>query len=139
LLGPGLTTALSKVPGLDDLTKGTAVIIYVIPGIDGEVAWSVYPQFAFESAEFTGKVGLEASYEPNLGFGEAKVYIGGEPSVTLQIPGDLFKELRFRVYAGFESRIWIFNLGPVEFVFLEYKYPSLAALRTAQRLGDGPV
>jgi hypothetical protein len=134
LLGPGLSTALSKVPGLEKLTRNTSVIIWVIPGVEGEATWSVKPSWAFKEVEATGKIGLEASYEPNVGFGKARVFIGGEPSLTLQYPGDLFKELRFKAYAGFESQIWVFNLGPVEFVFVDYSWPSRVGLNGLQGL-----
>jgi hypothetical protein len=140
LLGPGLSTALSRVPGLDALTRNTSVIIYAIPGIEGEATWSVNPSWAFTQVEAAGKIGLEASYEPNVGCGKARVYLGGEPSLTLQYPGDLFKELRFKAYAGFESQIWVFNLGPVEFVFVDYSWPSRAVLqggRQAEPLEGG--
>ena len=139
LLGPGLSAALSKVPKLDQMTKNTSVMIWALPAIEGDVTWTFNPRIAFESMEWAGKFGLEASYEPNLGFGKARVYLGGEPSLTIQVPGDLLKELRFRVYAGFEAEIWIFNLGPVESVFLDYRYPSLKSMKGARPLGVGDV
>lgn len=126
LLGPGLSSTVGRIPGLSDLTKTVSVIIYVIPGIDGEIVFALQPKFEFKSAELTGKVGLEASYEPNLGICDMRLYVGGEPSVTLQIPGPLFKEFHFRAYAGAEFKAWIITLGPAEYVFADLSIPEHA-------------
>lgn len=125
LLGPGLSSMVGGIPGLGDWTKTVSVVIYVIPGIDGEVTFALDPVFAFETLEMTGKVGLEAAYEPKLSEDlKLRVYIGGEPSVTLQVPGDLFKQVRFKAYAGAEFEAWFFTIGPVEYVFVDVTYPS---------------
>ena len=128
LLGPGLSSAVGGIPGLGDLTKTVSVIIYVIPGIDGEITFALQPVFAFETLEMTGKVGLEAAYEPKLSDDlKLRVYIGGEPSVTLQVPGDLLKNVRFKAYAGAEFQAWLFKIGPFEYVFVDVAYPSSLA------------
>ncbi len=137
IIGPGLSTALSSVPLLDRLTRNTSVIIWAIPGIEGDLTFAVDPQFEFDSLELAGKIGLEASYEPNLSYGKARLYLGGEPSVTLQVPGDLFKELRFRVYAGFEAEVWLLKFGPVETVFLDYCYQPGGQSPQAFKVGSG--
>jgi len=124
LLGPGLSGGVSAIPGLGDVVKSISVIIYVIPSVEGEMVFALQPVFAFDSLEMTGKVGLEASYEPNLGFAEMRLYVGGEPSVTLQAPGDLFKNVRFRAYAGAEFTAWILSFHPPEYVFVDVSYPD---------------
>ena len=53
-----------------------------------------------------------------------RLYVGGEPSVTFGIPGDLLKKVRFRAYAGAEFQAWLLKLGPVEYVFVDVSYPS---------------
>jgi hypothetical protein len=123
LLGPGLSTTLSAIPGLSDALKAVTIIIYVIPGIEGEVVCTLIPEFAFSRAELTGKVGLEAAYEPDFGFAKGRIYVGGEPSATLQIPPPLLKQLRFRAYAGAEFEAWIISVG-VEYVFVDVSHPA---------------
>jgi hypothetical protein len=128
LLGPGLSSAVGGIPGLGDWTKTVSVMIYVIPGIDGEITFALQPVFAFETLEMTGKVGLQAAYEPKLSEDlKLRVYIGGEPSVTLQVPGDLLKSVRFKAYAGAEFEAWFFKIGPFEYVFVDVSYPSSLA------------
>ena len=124
LLGPGLSTGLGQIPGLSEALKPVTVLIYAIPGIEGEVIYALQPQFAFKSAELTGKIGLEASYEPNLGAAKMRLYVGGEPSATFQLPEPLLKQLRFRAYAGAEFEAWIFKLGPYEYVFVDKSVPE---------------
>ncbi len=63
---PGLGTAAAWVPGLSDITKGISVIIYAIPGIDGEITFATHPEFRFDTLELAGKVGLDAAYEPRM-------------------------------------------------------------------------
>ena len=135
LLGPGLSSGVSSIPGLGELTKTISVTIYVIPGVDGEITFALQPAFAFNALEMTGKVGLEAAYEPKLSDSiKMRLYVGGEPSVTLGVPGDLFKNLKFRAYAGAAFEAWVFKLGPVEYVFVDVAYPASGA--NSFRLSD---
>ncbi len=132
LLGPGLSSMVGGIPGLGSWTKTVSIIIYVIPGIDGEVTFALDPVFAFETLEMTGKVGLEAAYEPKLSEKvKLRVYVGCEGSVTLQVPGDLFKQVRFKAYAGAEFEAWFFTIGPVEYVFVDVTYPPSGAPASA--------
>lgn len=126
LMGPGLSSSVGAIPGLGDATKLVSVIIYAIPGIDGEITFALDPQFAFDELELTGKIGMEAAYEPDLGVAEMRLYIGGEPSVTFGYPGELFRQVRFKVYAGAEFKAWVFRLGPFEYVFVDVSVPSQA-------------
>ncbi len=138
LLGPGLSTGLGKIPGLADTLKPVSVLINLSPSIDGNVFCTVQPEFAFKSAELSGKVGLEASYEPNLGAVKMRLYVGGEPSVAFQLPPPLLKKIRFRAYAGAEFETWVFKLGPIEYAFVDVSSP---AQQSAEHLlfsvGDG--
>ena len=125
LVGPGLSTAVSSIPGLGELTKTVSVILYVIPSVEGEITATTQPAFAFKEVQLIGKVGLEAAYEPEISKNiNMRVYVGGEPSVTFGVPGDLFRNLRFRAYAGAEFTAWVFKLGPVEYVFVDVTYPA---------------
>ena len=125
LLGPGLSSAVGRVPGLRDVVKTVSLIIWVIPGVEGDLTVAFHPKLAFDSLEMTGKVGLEAAYEPELGGSfKLRAYIGGEPSVTLQVPGDLFKNVRFKAYAGAKFEAWFLTFGPVEYVFVDVTYPA---------------
>ena len=137
-LVPGLGTGASWVPGLSGITKGISVIIYAIPDVEGEITFAMQPAFKFDALELTGKVGLEAAYEPKLSDDfELRVYVGGEPSVTFGIPGDLFKKVRFKAYAGAEFKAWLFKFGPVEYVFVDVSYPAGGNFPLAMRAADG--
>jgi hypothetical protein len=138
LLGPGLSSAIGGVPGLGDLAKTVSVIIYVIPDVEGDVTFALNPTIAFDTLEMTGKIGLDVTYEPKLTEKvRMRLYVGGEPSVTFGIPGDLFKNVRFRAYAGAEFQVWILTIGPVEHVFVDVSYPSAMSFPLAMRAADG--
>lgn len=137
---PGLSTAAGWVPGVGDVLKGVSVIIYVIPGVNGEITFATQPDIHFDTLELTGKVGLEAAYEPKISDDfELRVYIGGEPSVTFGIPGDLFKNVKFRAYAGAEFKAWLLKLGPVEYVFVDVSYPAAKSLALGVPSADGTI
>jgi hypothetical protein len=121
---PGLSTAVSYIPGLSDLAKTISIIIYVEPEVGGEITFDLDPQFAFKSLELSGDIGLEAAYEPDLGICEMRLYVGGKPGVTFQVPGDLIKELRFKAYAGAEFSAWLITIGPIEYVFVNITIPA---------------
>jgi hypothetical protein len=125
LLGPGLSTAMAKIPGAKKLLDTVTIVVYVIPGINGEIVFALDPRFEFSRAELTGKVGIEAAYEPDLGKVKLRIYVGGEPGATFQIPPPLLKQLRFRAYAGVEAQAWVFKVD-TEFVFVDVTYPKTA-------------
>jgi hypothetical protein len=142
LLGPGLSTTLGQIPGVDKVLNTVTIIIYARPGFEGQAIVLVKPRFSFKEGEFTGKLGLEAAYEPDLGVAEARFYVGGEPSVTFhydQTSGVRFKELRFRAYAGAEAHVWVFDVGPVEYVFVNEVIASGSGPSAALALGAPKV
>ncbi len=137
LFGPGLSTFLGKFPMVSDVVKTVTVLIYVTPGIAGEVIYELQPQFAFKSAELTGKIGVEASYEPDLEVAKMRLYLGGEPSATFQLPPPLLKQMRFKAYAGVEFEIWLLKLGPYENVFVDKAIPEGESVATVLLSADG--
>ncbi len=128
LLGPGLSSVVGRIPGLGNLVKAISIIIYVEPELGGQIVFALEPEFEFDRMEIKGDVGVEAAYEPSLGKIKMRLYIGGRPGVTFQVPGDLIKELRFRAYAGAEFRWWIITLGPYEYVFVSVTIPAKSGL-----------
>jgi len=134
LLGPGLSTSVSKIPGLGDLLKTISIIIYVAPELNGEIVFALDPKFAFKRLEVAGDVALEAAYEPDLGICKMRLYVGGKPGVTFQYPGVLIKELRFKAYAGAEFRWWIITLGPFEYVFVNVTIPGKSGMEAATQM-----
>ncbi len=141
LLGPGLSSLASDVPVVGGLVKSVSIQFYAKPEIGGDV-YLHFPSFQFDSADFGGSIAITAEYEPDLGkLGKFKVYVGGTPSVLLQLPsqppGGFLKEAEFEAYAGVEWEIWVFTF-PVtfsgEYVFLEIKYPSDGARSLARQL-----
>jgi len=137
-LVPGLGAVASHVPSLNEMTKNISIIIWAMPSFDGKMTFATHPDFHFDTLEFTGKVGLEAAYEPKMSDDfELRVYVGGEPSATFEIPGDLFKNVKFRAYAGAEFKAWLYTLGPVEYVFVDVSYPAAKSLALGMRSADG--
>lgn len=139
LLGPGVTTSLSKIPGLGKALNVISIVIELEPGLSGSVMFAVSPEFAFDSAELTGKVGLNAAYKPDIKVAKVKLYVGGEPRLTFQIPGDLFQQIGFRAYAGVEASVWRLVIKK-EVVFVNYSYPTAARrlpLTGIEDLGNG--
>ena len=84
-------------------------------------------------------MGLEAAYEPKMSENlDLRVYVGGEPSVTFGIPGDLLKKIRFKAYAGARIPGVVFQpLDPVEYVFVDVSYPTAKSFKLAMRSADG--
>ncbi len=122
---PGLSTLISWFPPLEPVVKGTSVMIWAKPELSAEFKLGFYPTLQFKPAEFGGKLGIEAEYEPNLGgLAKLRLYAGGEPSFKLQTVDPFLKELRFRAYAGGEIECWVFKAGPVEYVFVDVTWPS---------------
>ena len=136
LCGPGLSDMASRIPGLNKLLKNVSIIIYAIPGVEGDLVYVLQPEFDFKSLEFTGKIGIEAAYEPDWKICKARIYVGGEPSLTAGFPGDFFKYLRFRAYAGAKLETWIIVVGPYEVVFVDVRIPSDARSADTWREGS---
>ncbi|MGI6300669.1 MAG: CARDB domain-containing protein [Verrucomicrobiota bacterium] len=124
---PGLSGVVAHIPILSELTKPLSVILWARVGAEADVDVQVQPTFGIQSLEGTGLVGLDAAYEPDLGVAKLKVYVGGEPSFTLQYPGELLKRLRFRAYAGASFDAWILSYGPEEYVFVDVSWPETGA------------
>lgn len=123
LFGPGSSTTLGKIPGLEAALRPISILIWLKLGLAGQAEWVLVPDVAFDSFEITGKLGLEASYEPDLKLAKLKLYAGGEPSATFGGPGDLFRQIGFKAYAGFEASTWVFEFSG-KYVFVDYTYPS---------------
>jgi hypothetical protein len=137
LLGPGLSSIASRVPGVGSLVKSVSIQLYATPEIGGDVYLN-FPSFQFDSADFGGSIAITAEYEPNLGkLGKFSVYLGGKPSVLLQLPaqppGGFLNRAEFEAYAGAEWEVWIFKYSG-EYVFLDLKYPSDSARSLARQL-----
>ena len=120
---PSVTTALNKIPKVGKILNTVSIVIELEPNFTGGSTFALYPEFDFESAELTGKMALNAAYKPEVSKYKLRIYIGGEPSITFQVPGDFFKEVGFKAYAGIEAIAWIFKYE-AEFTFVNFTYPS---------------
>ncbi|HPA21278.1 MAG TPA: CARDB domain-containing protein [Verrucomicrobiae bacterium] len=123
LLGPGLSTWLYQIPWLRPALDNVVVVLMIRPSLTGDAAFDLVPALAFGGAELTGKLPIEGMYEPNIMGQKVRFYVGGEPRLTFQIPGDLFKEVGFRLYAGTKVRAWHIDWTK-EFVFVDYSFAS---------------
>ena len=121
---PGLSGMISKIPGLKGFVDTLSAIIYLDLAANGAGVFALDPRFKFDHLEMGGDFGLEAAYEPKLPMCEMRLYVGGKPGFTFQIPGEFIKELRCRVYAGAEFKAWLITLGPFEYVFVNVRIPE---------------
>ena len=126
LLGPGLSSVLSKIPGLGKVVDLLSVIIYVEPEVGGAIVFGLSPAFAFKTATVDGDIAVEAVYEADIlkNICELTLCLGGKPGVTFQIPPPLLKELRFIAYAEASFKVWLIPPIRVEYVFVEVTYPE---------------
>ena len=122
LLGPGLTNALANIPGLSSALKPISIDLNLKPDLSGLAYFDLIPKVRFNRFELEGKLGLEADYEPSIWGMKTKLYVGGEPSVAFQIPGDLFRQVGFKAYAGIQVTFWSLQQS-FEYVFVDYNYP----------------
>ena len=136
IVGPGTTQELAKVPGLKEALKPISILFWLKPELSGEIAFGIVPKLDFESLGFTGKLALEASYEPNIVVAKVKFYGGGEPRVTFQIPGDFIAQVGFKAYAGLEATVLGVLVVDLECVFVDYTYPSAGSPPPPANLHD---
>lgn len=137
LLGPQLTQLVLDTPVVNEAFRSVTILVWLKPGLAGQVTLQVHPQMAFQGMEMTGKVALEAAYEPQLTNDvNARFYLGGEPSVRFALPGPFFRELRARAYAGMEVSVWVLGVD-YEYVFMDVRYPEAqGATEIAAMLGQ---
>lgn len=120
LITPGASTALSSIPFLESALRAFSIMFWVKPGLEGTAVIGVSPELSFKRVEMKGKTALEASYEPDIGWAKVKVYAGGEPSVTFQLPGQLIRQIDFKAYCGFEAKTLWFETPKFRYVFVQY-------------------
>lgn len=140
LLGPGISDIVSGIPVIGNAVSDVSIEIEATPQIGGNVTLG-FPDFQFQNAQFNGSLTIEAAYEPDLyGAGTLKAYVGGEPSLTFQVPsqppGGFLNKAEFKVYAGLEVDAWIFSYTG-EYVFLDLTYPSSGQDLIMQPLDSG--
>ena len=139
----GLLGSALRYFGLESVNKALSTVTFIIwlkPGLAGQSTFKAYPTFGFKDFTLSGKMGLEAAYEPKLGNIEAKLYVGGEPSVRFGLPGDFFQQARFKAYVGLSAKIFSFEMTPVEYVFVDVTYPAGASSFVSpslRALGEG--
>ena len=126
IVGPGLAEELLDTPLLGAAIKATSITLWAKPSLVGSTSLQAYPKFDFKGFELTGKAALEAAYEPEVAYvGKLKLYVGGEPKLTFGLPGEFFRELAFKAYAGVETEFWTFK-SKSEYIFVDYSYPASA-------------
>jgi hypothetical protein len=127
LVGPGLSSAAGRIPGLKDILSGVSAVLYLITDLNGEIILVLQPTLHCPSFQMTGKLGFEAAYEPRIGKVKLNLYIGGEGSATLGIPGELIRQLKLRFYTGAEVEVWVFKTIRVEYTFVDFTLPRAQA------------
>ena len=132
LLGPGLSSTLAQFPFLRPVLDNVVIVVMVKPSLTGEAEFAFLPKFKFNGFDLTGKAALEAFYEPKILGAKCRFYLGGEPSISLQYPGDLFKDVGFRAYCGIKGRAWGMDFAVPEYVFVDYSFASAPGRRLAQ-------
>ncbi len=143
LLGPQ-ASLVARLPGLTSVLKPMSIAAWATPNLTGRAYFDLVPRIGFNRLDFGGKLPVQAGYNPDVKIATVKVYVGGEPSIAFQVPGDLVKSAGFVLYAGFEAKAWSLVIGPLRYVFLDYGYsasPDAAARRLSatalQDIGTG--
>lgn len=124
VLGPAETRALTAHPALGAAFRSTSVILYGEPSMSGTLLLNAWPQLGFDSLDFTGSLGLKARYD--LGWVDrefVKAYAGGDLAAEFGLPGEFFRRLRARAFAGLTVNVWSLE-GKYEYVFLDATYPQ---------------
>ena len=117
LLGPVISEAVAEVPKLDAVVRATSGHLMGDTGLRGASDLVVESGVCFKTTEFTGKCGLEATYDLTVSDFNFSVYVGGEGSATFHYPPAEFEKLEFRAFAGLEAEIWVFYREPRVRVF----------------------
>ncbi|WP_294387203.1 CARDB domain-containing protein [Prosthecobacter sp.] len=123
LLGPVVHLVTDRVKWAKKKLKAVTVQIWFKPGLNGELEMEAYPDFGVTSFELTGTGAVEAEYESK----KFRIYVGGEPRIKFGIPGEFFKELRVKAYAGIEVSLWVFDFE-TEYVFIEFPNDSASSM-----------
>lgn len=140
LLGPGASTSLSLIPGLGKALDAVSIVLELKPSLAGSAEFDILPKFSFSQSELTGRLALNAAYRPDIKIVKVRLYAGGEPRIAFQVPGDLFREVGFRAYAGIEVSSLIYSFPTFEYVFVDYSYASAGRrlpLSGVHDLGNG--
>jgi uncharacterized protein (TIGR03437 family) len=136
---PGLTKLVTHIPGADRVVNVVSVEVRVIVGIDGKVMLAVTPQFGFKQWDMTGTVGLQARYWPadgdHLGI---RFTLTGTTGVTLQYPGDLFRQLKLTAEASAEfyaKLLWFSGEKAFRHIW-EWTYPDSGGTTAGEGSGS---
>lgn len=138
-LDPFNTALLTDSAELGKVFRTLALIVWCKPEFEGQLAWHASPQWNFKEFTFTGKVPVEAAYEPTLGKIKAKVYVGGDLSATFVLPGAFIRKWQGTVYVGVNAEYKVLT-KQVKYVFLDVRSPAVApapALNPAAVFGEG--
>ena len=103
--------------------RPTSVAVILKPDLSGLAHFELIPEVKLDRFELEGTLALEAGYDFTVRGTGVRVYVGGEPSVAFQIPGDLFKQMEFRAFAGCRANLWAFQIDQ-QHVFVVFTYAS---------------
>jgi len=120
---PGSTNGLSKFPGIERQLRKVSVIVWLLPSLEGAGTTLVSP-FSVQDATVSGKIGLEGSWEPSFTKSiRGRVYVGSDVGSTFGYPAPVFRDITFRIYAGYFFKAWTF-VRSGEVVLVNYTYPN---------------
>ncbi|MBX3739698.1 MAG: SUMF1/EgtB/PvdO family nonheme iron enzyme [Akkermansiaceae bacterium] len=137
LLAPGISNVLGRIPRLRESLDNVVIVVMLKPNVEGRLAMGLWPEFKLKSGELTGRLPLEAFYEPKVFNVKARFYVGGEPRITFKIPGDFLKEVGVRAYAGLYVSKWGMQVVDLQYVFVDY--PSSGARGSSVRHARSPA
>ncbi|MGD0947829.1 MAG: CARDB domain-containing protein [Candidatus Binatia bacterium] len=134
LVTPGLSDSVDAiVPGLGYVLNTVSIDLSLQPQFDGSATFALDPAFVFQGLQASGKVGLEACYQPDLGIAKMDLCVGGQPGMDLQVPGTLIKDLQFQAYSDVEFQKYLFTIGPYKYVFVDVSYPPASGSQAQHR------
>jgi hypothetical protein len=121
---------LTSIPRIKDALKVQQVILFAKPEIEGSVVMNINP-VRFREATATGRIGVEAAYEPPLGPIQFEVFAGGRVTTEFVYPAPVFRSVKIQMYAGVKAVLW--SLGTTaEAPWDLYTYPPIASARLNQ-------
>ncbi len=114
---PGVASLLPK-PFADAL-KPVSLILYGKLSGAADVTVGLTPNVQFKTFRAEVKPGLELAYEIDKPI-KFRIYGGGDGTFVFKTPGAFFDSGKLRIFLGAYARAWLFNIGPEEFVLVEW-------------------
>jgi hypothetical protein len=133
VLGPTLSAATSKIPGLERALRAISIQLWLEAAIQGEAGFELFPEPDLGDFTIASSLKLEAVYEPDLHVAKARIYVGGQGTAAFGYPSPIFRSAGVQAFAGLQARSMLSAID-LEYVFLNFSHPAAGP---AASLADG--